>query len=108
MGNEGGGGTLAYPADVRGSDACGYRGSTRHPWLTPLGRRLAKSYALQQAYRFPCCEAVPIGGNWEMYGVGPRRAYSVIVDVYWGSRPTNATRAAAQRAIETLRLPRAR
>jgi hypothetical protein len=74
----------------------------------PSGRRLTRSYSLADAYRFPCCEAVPIGGSWEMYGFGPRHAYSVIVAVYWGSRPTKATTTEAQRAIATLRLPPAR
>lgn len=74
----------------------------------PLGRRLSRSYSLRDAYRFSCCEAVPIGGAWELYGFGPDRAYSVIVDVYWGSSPTIAMRAAAQRAISTVQLPAAR
>jgi hypothetical protein len=51
---------------------------------------------------------VRIGGSWEMYGFGPRRAYSVVVDVYWGSSPTKAMKREAQRAIATLRLPPAR
>lgn len=74
----------------------------------PRGRRPSRSYSLRDAYRFPCCEAVGIGGSSELYGFGPRRAYSVVVDVYWGSPPTTATRAAAQRAISTLHLPAAR
>jgi len=74
----------------------------------PKGRRLSPSYSLREAYRFPCCEAVRIGGAWELYGFGPKHAYSVIVDVYWGSTPTKAMRAAAQRAISTLHLPAAR
>jgi hypothetical protein len=73
----------------------------------PRGRRLSRGYSLAHAYRFPCCEAVPIGGVWELYGFGPQRAYSVIVDVYWGSGPTRAMQAAARRAISTLRLPAA-
>jgi hypothetical protein len=73
----------------------------------PARRRISHGYSLDGAYRFPCCEAVRIGGSWEMYGFGRRHAYSVVVDVYWGSRPTAAMEAAAQRAIATLRLPRA-
>jgi hypothetical protein len=72
----------------------------------PKGRRLTKSYALKDAYHFACCEAARnIGGEWELYGFGPKHAYSVIVRVYWGSKPTRAMRAAAQRAIGTMRLP---
>jgi hypothetical protein len=74
----------------------------------PKGRRLSRSSLLGDASRFPCCEAVGIGGAWELYGFGPKHAYSVLVDVYWGSRPTKAMKAAAQRAISTLRLPAAR
>jgi hypothetical protein len=74
----------------------------------PKGRKLSRNYSLNGAYRFPCCEAVRIGGVWEMYGFGPRHAYSVIVRVYWGSRPTPTMKTAAQRAIATMRLPAAR
>lgn len=74
----------------------------------PKGRLLSRRYSLRDAYRFPCCEAVRIGGSWELYGFGPKHAYSTVVDVYWGSAPTTAMRAAAQRAISTLRLPAAR
>lgn len=74
----------------------------------PPGRRLSATYSLADAYHFPCCESVGIGGSWELYGFGPSRSYSVVVDVYWGSRPTKAMEAAAQRAIGTLRLPKAR
>ena len=38
-------------------------------------------------------------------GAGPRRAYSVIVRVYLGSRSTPALRSEAQRALDGLRLP---
>jgi hypothetical protein len=74
----------------------------------PRGRELSRGYSLAHAYRFRCCEAVTIGGDWELYGFGPERAYSVIVDAYWGSAPTRAMQAAAQRAISTMRLPAAR
>jgi hypothetical protein len=74
----------------------------------PSGRQLSPSYSLRGAHHFPCCEAVSIAGVWELYGFGPKRAYSVIVDVYWGSAPTKAMKAAAQRAISTLHLPATR
>jgi len=74
----------------------------------PSGRRLTHTYSLRGAYHFPCCEAARIGGAWEMYGFGPRNAYSVIISVYWGSRPRSTMLAEAQRAIRTLHLPRVR
>jgi hypothetical protein len=74
----------------------------------PTGRKVSRGYSLGDAYRFACCEAVGIGGDWELYGFGPRHAYSVVIDVFWGSTPTTAMRAAARRAIATLRLPAAR
>jgi hypothetical protein len=43
-----------------------------------------------------------LGGN------GGGRAYSSIVRIYFGSRPTRALRAEAQRALARLRLPQAR
>ena len=61
---------------------------------------------LNKARRLPCCEgAHVVGGVWELTGSGPRRAYSIIVRVFFGSRPTSARRAAAQRALDQLRLP---
>lgn len=75
----------------------------------PTGRRLTRTYSLADASHFPCCEAARIaGGSWELYGLGPQRAYRVIVDIYWGSRPTTPMQAAARRAIRSLHLPRAR
>jgi hypothetical protein len=62
--------------------------------------------AVSSAKRFDCCEAAPVaGGEWELSGAGPGRAYSVIVRVYFGSRPTSAMRAQAQRALNRLELP---
>ncbi len=50
-------------------------------------RRVNVHYALADAYRFPCCEAAAIGGGeWELYGFGPKRAYSVLVRIYWARR----------------------
>jgi hypothetical protein len=61
---------------------------------------------LSAAKRFDCCEAAPVaGGEWELTGAGPGRAYSVIVRIYFGSRPTSAMRAQAQRALDQLALP---
>jgi hypothetical protein len=73
----------------------------------PDGRRVAGDYSVTSAYRFACCEAEFSGGISEMYGFGPRRAYTVLVRVYWGSSPDKAMRVAAQRAIRTLHLPQA-
>jgi hypothetical protein len=62
--------------------------------------------ALARAKRFACCEAAYVaGGEWELSGAGLERAYSVIVRIYFGSRPTTSTRAQAQRALDDLRLP---
>jgi hypothetical protein len=80
----------------------------------PLGwppdvRRTSKRLSLADAYRFRCCEGADVrGGEWEIYGWGPRRAYSVLVRIYFGSAPTRAVKAQAQRALDRLRLPRAR
>jgi hypothetical protein len=61
---------------------------------------------LAGARRLACCEAVPVrGGEWELSGVGRGRAYSVIVRIYFGSRPTAPMRREAQRALNHLELP---
>lgn len=60
------------------------------------------------AKRFACCEAVRIAGEYEMSGYGPGNRYSVIVRVYFGSKPTAALRADAQRALDRLQLPASR
>jgi hypothetical protein len=61
---------------------------------------------LSKARRLPCCEGAYVaGGVWELTGSDPRRAYSIIVRVFFGSRPTSARRVAAQRALDQLRLP---
>ena len=61
---------------------------------------------LARARHLPCCEATPVtGGVYELTGAGPGRAYSVIVRVYFGARPTAARRAEAQRALDRLVLP---
>jgi hypothetical protein len=62
-----------------------------------------------KATRFDCCEASRVaGGEYEVSGYGPGGRYSVIVRVYFGSKPTRVLRAEAQRALDRLRLPAAR
>jgi len=61
---------------------------------------------LRQARRFACCEAAYVaGGEYELTGSGPGRAYSVIVRIYFGSPPTSRLRAQAQLALNQLELP---
>jgi hypothetical protein len=61
---------------------------------------------LRKARHLACCEAEYVaGGNYELTGYGPKRAYSVIVRIYFGSRPTNGMLAQAQRALNHLQLP---
>ena len=61
---------------------------------------------LRRARHLPCCEGERVaGGVSELTGAGPRNAYSVIVRVYFGSRPTRILRAQAQRALNLLQLP---
>lgn len=61
---------------------------------------------LGRAKRFECCEGAYVaGGEHELTGAGPRGAYSVIVRIYFGSRPTRTLRAKAQQAIDRLELP---
>ena len=62
--------------------------------------------SLGAAKRFACCDAVGLpGGEYELTGSGPGRAYSVIVRIYFGERPTSAMRAQVQQALNALRLP---
>jgi len=59
-----------------------------------------------KATRFDCCEAAYVaGGEYEIAGSGPGHAYSAIVRVYFGSRPTRTLRAEAQHALSQLQLP---
>jgi len=61
---------------------------------------------LNDAKRFACCEGAYVaGGEYELTGSGPGRGYYVIVRIYFGSRPTAALRAEAQRALDRLALP---
>jgi len=64
---------------------------------------------LARAHRHACCDGTYVaGGQYALKGVGPAGAYSVILRVYFGSPPTRAMRADAQRAIDHLALPRPR
>ena len=64
---------------------------------------------LTRARHFPCCDGVEVvGGEDELTGAGPGRAYSVIVRIYFGSPPTHAARVEAQRALDQLELPTAK
>ena len=61
---------------------------------------------LGHATRFPCCDGTYVaGGEYALTGGGPRAAYSVIVRVYFGSRPTRSMLGQAQRALVRLELP---
>ena len=61
---------------------------------------------LLRARRYPCCDGTYVaGGEYGLAGGGPEAAYSVIVRVYFGSRPTRSMRAQAQRALDQLELP---
>jgi hypothetical protein len=61
---------------------------------------------LRKARRLACCEGEYVaGGDYELSGYGPMRAYSAIVRVFFGSPPTKAALAQAQRALDHLRLP---
>ena len=61
---------------------------------------------LDRARRYPCCDGTYVaGGEYALVGAGPAAAYSVIVRVYFGSPPSRALRAQAQRALEELELP---
>jgi hypothetical protein len=65
---------------------------------------------LARARQLACCDG-PVrvaGGDYELTGYGPNGAYSAIVRVYFGAQPTRRLRAAAQRALDQLRLPAAR
>lgn len=64
---------------------------------------------LDRARRFPCCDGTYVpGGEYALSGLGPGAAYSVVVRVYFGSRPTRSMCAQAQRALDHLALPRRR
>ncbi len=75
------------------------------------GRAAGKRIDLRlgRATHRSCCDGTYVaGGQDALAGLGPGAAYSVIVRVYYGSRPTPALRARAQRALDRLVLPRPR
>jgi hypothetical protein len=63
--------------------------------------------ALGRATPLACCDGQThvVGGEYDLSGLGPGAAYSVIVRIYFGSLPTRALRAEAQRALNRLKLP---
>jgi len=64
---------------------------------------------LRRARHYACCEGAYLtAGSYELVGLGRCRAYSVIVRIYFGSRPGRRARAEAQRALDRLVLPRCR
>jgi hypothetical protein len=71
---------------------------------TPSNSRIRLDLA--RARHLACCEGAHVaGGLYDLTGSGPDRAYSIIVRVYFGSRPGRALRARAQRALDHIRLP---
>jgi hypothetical protein len=61
---------------------------------------------LGKATHFACCEVTGlVAGVYELTGYGPGHAYSVIVRIYFGSRPTSILRSEAQHALDQLELP---
>jgi hypothetical protein len=61
---------------------------------------------LDRATHYPCCDGTYIaGGEYGLTGAGLGGAYSVIVRVYFASRPTRSMRAQAQDALDRLELP---
>jgi hypothetical protein len=53
----------------------------------PDHRRVSVHYSLADAYHLACCEAATLGaGEWELYGFGPKRAYSVLIRIFWVRR----------------------
>ena len=75
------------------------------------GRTTQRQIALRfdRATRYPCCDGTYVaGGEYALAGAGPAAAYSVNVRIYFGSPPTRAMRAQAQRALDHLKLPRPR
>jgi hypothetical protein len=60
----------------------------------------------RHARYFACCEGAHVaGGSYDLVGSGRGVGYSVIVRVYFGSHPTQVSRAKAQRALNSLQLP---
>lgn len=75
----------------------------------PPHRHLSHLTSLAGAWHWACCDGESIGGGVsELYGFGPKHAYSVLIRIYWGSPPTTAMKAEAVRALHALRLPSVR
>jgi hypothetical protein len=73
------------------------------------GRQRPIRLDLRRARHYACCEGAYLtAGSYELDGLGPGRAYAVIVRIYFGSRPDGRARARAQRALDRLELPRRR
>jgi hypothetical protein len=64
----------------------------------------------RSAKRYACCEAAPIPDEYELTGSEPgtHHEYSVIVRIYFGSKPTAPLKARAELALRHLVLPPAR
>jgi hypothetical protein len=72
----------------------------------PTESRSRITLDLARARHFACCEGAYVaGGDYELRGSGPSRAYSAIVRIYFGSPPTRTLHIRAQRALDQLRLP---
>jgi len=72
----------------------------------PTASRSRITLDLARARHFACCEGAYVaGGDYELTGSGPSRAYSAIVRIYFGSPPTRTLHIRAQRALDQLRLP---
>ena len=64
---------------------------------------------LVRARRFPCCDGTYVaGGEYGLSGARLHHAYSVIVRVYFGSKPTRRMWTQAQRALGRVELPQPR
>lgn len=55
--------------------------------------------------RFACCDAIRVPAEYELTGSGLQHAYSVIVRIYFGAKPSRTMRAEAQHALRRLDLP---
>ena len=70
------------------------------------GRQRPIRLDLRRARHYACCEGASLAaGSYELVGLGPGRAYAVIVRIYFGSRPDRRARVRAQRALDQLELP---
>lgn len=61
---------------------------------------------LGKAKHLACCEGAYLAsGDYELTGSDSQHTYSVIVRIYFGSRPISRLRDQAQRALRQLQLP---